>query len=175
MGVLGQRSVAPGTLKCGRWDTVIGVRVWPRLVPSKSTGSGNSGQSDYPQSSRYNAGREDGVWPWFVPSKSTDSGNSDQCVHIGARTTSWTVPCGAASERFSWGGAPSGIKCPGGAPMMLTRCHEFVDTMVAETRGDDVWTFGPHAVLEDQSKVVCWVWRHLWCHIEFILYWYCSS
>ena len=62
-------------------------------------------QSDAPQSSRYSAGREDGVWPWFVPSKSTDSGNSDQCVHIGTRT----------------------------APF-----HEFVYTVVLETRGDDV-------------------------------------
>ena len=26
-------------------------------------------QSDAPQSSRYSAGREDGVWPWLVPLK----------------------------------------------------------------------------------------------------------
>ena len=164
MEVPRQRSVGPGTLKCGRWDTVIGVRVRPWLVTSKSTGSGNSGQSDYPQSSRCSAGREDGVRPWPVPSTSTDSGNSDQCVHIGSRTALWTVPCGAVSERFSWGCTPTGIECPDGAPMMCkldvtsssTQCgRRCVVTMC--------WTFGPHAVLEDQSRViVCWVWRHLW-------------
>ena len=85
------------------------------------------------------AGREDRVRPWSAPSKSAVfSGNSDQCSHIGARTASWIVPCGAASERFSRGCALTGIECPDGAPVALTRCHEFVDTTVTETRGDDV-------------------------------------
>jgi hypothetical protein len=139
MGVLGQRSVAPGTLKCGRWDTVTGVGVRPWFVSSKSTCSGKPGQSGVPQSSRCSAGREDRVRPWSAPSKSAVvSGNSDQCSHIGARTASWIVPCGAASERFSRGCALTGIECPDGAPVALTRCHEFVDTTVTETRGDDV-------------------------------------
>ena len=67
MGVLGQHSVVPGILKCGRWDTVTGVGVRPWFVSSESTCSGKSGQSGVPQSSRYSAGREDGVWPWRLP------------------------------------------------------------------------------------------------------------
>ena len=107
-------------------------------MPSKRTGSGNSGQSDYPQSSRRSAGGGEGVRPWSVPSKSTVSGNSDQCVHIGTRAASWTVPCGAVPDGSSWGCSPTDIECSDGALTMLTRCHEFVDTTVAETRGDDV-------------------------------------
>ena len=79
-----------------------------------------------------------------MPSTSTDSGNSDQCVHIGSRTALWTAPCGAVSERFSWGCTPTGIECPDGAPMMCklvvtsssTQCgRRCVVTMC--------WTFGP--------------------------------
>ena len=119
MEVPRQRCVVPGTLKQGRWDTVIVV-------------------VDAPQFSVFDAGSEGGVWPWPVSAISTGSGTSDQWAHFGTRTAPCTVTCDAVSERFSRGCAPSGIKCPGGAPVVLTRCHEFIDTVVTETRGVDV-------------------------------------
>ena len=61
MGVLGQRSVVPGILKCGRWDTVTGVGVRPWSAPSKSAVvSGKPGQSGVPQSSRLALGGRTG-------------------------------------------------------------------------------------------------------------------